>query len=314
MKPVLTIVVPVFNEESCIDQLWSRLLGLQNTLSKFQFEIIFVNDGSTDNTMVFLRQLVATYLNVQVIYFSRNFGHQRAVTAGLDHSNGDIVVVIDADLQDPPELIQEMVTAYEAGNDIVYAKRRMRKGESWFKLVTASLFYRMLNSVSDINISIDSGDFRLMSRSVVNELTKMKETDRFIRGMVNWLGFRSTYVLYDRDARYAGKTKYPLKKMISFAIDGMLSFSNVPLRFASWLGVFTSFTSLVYGLYVVYIKFQGYTVPGYASIMVTMLFLGGVQLLSVGVLGEYVGRIFIQNKQRPLYVIQDHLNAPRKND
>jgi len=307
-KKLVSLVLPIYNEAPCIPQLWERLAQLQTTLNSVDLEFVFVNDGSQDESWSLLKELATQNPNIKLVGFSRNFGHQIAVTAGLDYAKGDAAVVMDADLQDPPELLIQMVAKWEEGFDVVYAQRRARKGESIFKKITANLFYRIINRMSKTPIPRNTGDFRLMSRRVVEALKKMPEKDRFVRGMVSWVGFKQTPLLFDRDPRIAGETKYPFRRMIAFAADAIFSFSNKPLRWATWLGFFTSFLALSYIIIVIILKIIGFTFPGYASIMVAILFLGGVQLITIGILGEYIGRIYNEDKNRPLYVIDSLLN------
>jgi dolichol-phosphate mannosyltransferase len=242
---------------------------------------------------------------VRVLKFSRNFGHQIAITAGIDHARGDAVVVIDADLQDPPEVIPLMVEKWREGFDAVYGVRSKREGETAGKLITASLFYRVLGAIAPIRIPPDAGDFRLMSRRMAEQFRLMREKDRFVRGLVSWLGFRQTGVVYKRDRRFAGTTKYPYRKMIRFALDGIVSFSTAPLRLATWMGYGASLMAFLYLTSVFVQKLLGYTVQGWATIMVALLFLGGVQLICLGIMGEYIGRIFNEIKPRPMYVIEE---------
>ena len=246
---------------------------------------------------------------VRVLKFSRNFGHQIAITAGVDHARGDCVVVIDADLQDPPEVIAAMIDQWRAGFDVVYGVRSERAGESAMKLMTASAYYRLLQRLTNIKIPANVGDFRLMSRRAVDELNQLREKDRFVRGLVSWIGFKQTGVMYSRDKRYAGETKYPYRKMIKFAFDGISSFSTVPLKLATWTGYLAALLAVLYLLSVFIQKLLGYTVEGWATIMVAMLFLGSVQLICLGILGEYLGRIFNEVKPRPMYVIE-HILEP----
>jgi dolichol-phosphate mannosyltransferase len=308
--PTLSVVVPVFNEQEVLPEFHRRLSAVLAGLGGTT-EIVYVDDGSRDGSPRLLRELAgpagAGGPSVRVIRFSRNFGHQIAITAGMDHACGDAVVVIDADLQDPPEVIPRLVESWQGGHDVVYAVRNTRAGESAGKLLTASLFYRLLGSVSHVEIPRNVGDFRLMSRRVVAELRKMREKDRFVRGLVSWVGFRQTGVLYDRDPRRAGETKYPYRKMIRFAWDGIVSFSTAPLKLATWLGYFASVLAFLYLLSVFVQKALGYTVQGWATIMVALLFLGGVQLICLGIMGEYIGRIFHELKPRPMYVVEEVL-------
>jgi glycosyltransferase involved in cell wall biosynthesis len=301
----LSIVVPVFNEAEVIDAFYERTKRVVDSLSFLTHEIIFVDDGSKDASYEKLVSLAALDPHVKVIKLSRNFGHQVAITAGTDSANGDAVVVIDGDLQDPPEVIRDFVEKWREGYEVIYGVRQLRQGETRLKLLTADVFYRTLKSLTKIDIPEAVGDFRLMSRRVVDELNGLRETDRYIRGLVSWIGFKQTGVYYLREKRYAGKTKFPYRKMLQFAWDGITSFSNVPLKFASWVGYLTSCLAFLYLLVVFVEKALGYTVEGWATIMVAMLLLGGVQLICLGILGEYIGRIFNESKQRPLYIIQE---------
>ncbi|MGA7570810.1 MAG: glycosyltransferase family 2 protein, partial [Candidatus Aquilonibacter sp.] len=273
------------------------------------YEIVLVNDGSTDRTLERIRDELARREHIVMVNLSRNFGHQLAASAGMDIAAGDAVILMDGDLQDPPELIAEFVAKWREGYDVVYAVRRTRKGESPFKVFTARLFYRIIKRLTKVSIPVDTGDFRLMSRRVVEALNRSPERHRFLRGMVSWVGYNQIGIAYDRDERHSGITKYPLPKMLRFAIDGITSFSDVPLRFASYLGFISSAVAFLYALIVIGYKLfslnpPGYT-PGWASTIVAVLFLGGVQLISLGILGEYIGRIYDEVKGRPLYLISD---------
>jgi dolichol-phosphate mannosyltransferase len=304
-KALISIVTPVFNEVEVIDLFYDRVRKAMDALDSMACELIFVDDGSTDGSYDKLVALANADADTKIIKFSRNFGHQIAITAGIELAKGDAVVVIDADLQDPPEVIIEFVAKWQEGYDVVYGVRDKRDGESRLKLLTAAAFYRLLHRVIKLDIPVDVGDFRLMSRRVVDSFKELKERDRFVRGLVSWIGFRQTGVHYRRDKRFAGETKFPYRKMIKFALDGITSFSDVPLKMATWLGYFTSLLALVYLCSVFVQKALGETVQGWATIMVGMLFLGGVQLISLGIIGEYVGRIFNEVKQRPLYVVDE---------
>lgn len=303
----LSIVVPVYFEELVIETFYDRLLEALGPLAgEFQLEMVFVNDGSTDRTQEILTTLHQRDPRVKVLQFSRNFGHQIAVTAGLDHATGDIAVVIDADLQDPPEVILSMLAKWREGYQVVYGVRAERKGENAFKLVTAKAFYRILGRLSDVPIPLDTGDFRLMDRTVVEGLRGMREESRYIRGMVSWLGFRQCGVTYSRDPRYAGKTKYTLHKMVRFAFNGITSFSEKPLILAGWLGLIITAGGFIFLAYIIASRIlRPWTVvSGWASLMGVVIFFGGVQLLSLGILGQYVGRIYREVKRRPLYVLE----------
>lgn len=306
---LISIVVPMYYEEKVADECYKRLKKVMND-NEINYEFIFVNDGSKDKTFEILNKIAEEDNNTKIISFSRNFGHQIAVTAGVDKAKGDAVVVIDSDLQDPPELIPKMIDLWNDGYKVVYAKRKKRKGESFFKLFTAGMFYRILDKMTDIDIPLDTGDFRLMDRDVVNVLKTMKENNRFVRGMVSWVGFKQTPIEYERDERFAGETKYPLKKMLKFASDGIISFSAKPLKLMGSLGVFCVSVSLIIFLYALIRKLTNdvNVVSGWASIMTAVTFLGGVQLLSISVLGEYIGRIYDESKGRPLYVIEKEVN------
>lgn len=309
----LSVVVPCFNEEQVLRDTNQRLVAVLERLP-LRFEIIYVDDGSKDLTPEILRGLAALDERVRVISLSRNFGHQMAITAGLEYASGDAVIIIDADLQDPPEVIVEFVERWTNGYDVVYGVRSDREGESLFKLWTAKLFYRAISGLSDTEIPLDTGDFRLMDRRVVNALLSMPERDRFVRGMVSWLGFSRVAVPYRRAARFAGTTKYPLRKMVKFATDGIASFSIVPLRLAAWMGFLASGLS-VCGIVVVLLeRYLGVLglVKGWSSTVIAILFMGGVQLMCLGIIGEYVGRIYGEAKRRPLYIVRERIGFERK--
>ena len=303
-KKLISVVVPVFNETEVIGVFYERMNKVLKSLEFYSYELIFVDDGSKDDSYDKLVKVAKTDPNVKIIKFSRNFGHQIAITAGIDLAKGDAVVVIDADLQDPPETIKLFIEKWQDGYDVVYGVREKREGESKMKLLTAHLFYRILKALTNIEIPLDVGDFRLMSRQAVDRFKQLREKDRYVRGLVSWIGFKQIGVHYARDKRYAGETKYPYKKMIKFALDGITSFSSFPLKVATLLGYITSFFALLYALSVFVQKIVGITVQGWATIMVGMLFLGGVQLICLGIIGEYIGRIFNETKNRPIYVIE----------
>jgi len=307
--PMLSVVVPVFNEGKVIRECHRRLVTVLEGVGA-AFELIFVDDGSVDDSLLLLRDVRERDGRVGIISLSRNFGHQVAITAGIDHARGDAVVVMDADLQDPPELIPEMIRRWHEGADVVYGSRVGRRGESLFKRATASLFYRVIRGLTTVDIPKDTGDFRLMSRRAVQALGGMRERHRFVRGMVPWLGFRQIPVQYERVARYAGETKFPLSKMIRFAADAIFSFSLAPLQIATLLGTAVSIASFLYAGIAVYLQVvTGRAIPGWASLIVAVVFLGGVQLLSLGIIGEYLGRIYDEVKARPLYVVTECLEA-----
>ena len=303
MIPYYSVVIPIYNEEDVILTLHQRLTKVLEKVGE-SYEIIFVNDGSTDTSVRLLLDLRAQDARVKVVNFSRNFGHQIAITAGLDHSSGDAVIVMDGDLQDPPEVIPQLISEWQAGNDIVFAIRESRDGEGLFKRITALGFYRILRRLTTTQIPVDAGDFRLMSRVAVNALKSIRERNRFVRGLVGWIGFRHSSIRYARDRRYAGMTKYPLMRMIRFALNGIFSFSFLPLQLATYLGFAVSLLSFIYLVYAIWLKlFTTRVVQGWASVMVAVLFVGGVQLVSLGIIGEYIGRIHDEVKQRPLYLV-----------
>ncbi|MEM8780280.1 MAG: glycosyltransferase family 2 protein [Cyanobacteria bacterium P01_G01_bin.49] len=303
----LSIIIPCYNEQEVINETHCRLMTVLEKLTH-QFELIYVDDGSQDQTAERLRQLQQTEQRIKVIFLSRNFGHQMAVTAGLDYVRGDAIVLIDADLQDPPEVIEKMIDQWYQGYDVVYGVRTDRQGETPFKLWSAKAFYRIINRLSDVPIPLDTGDFRLMDRRVVEALKMMPERDRFLRGMVSWVGFRQIAVPYKRSPRLAGVSKYPLFKMIRFALDGILSFSLVPLRLTIWAGLFTVALSIIGILYALFVRlFTSSWVPGWTISFIAILFIGGIQLVFLGVIGEYIGRIYREDKRRPLYLVREQL-------
>ena len=301
----LSIIIPIFNEEDNIHLLQDRLTAVAEKMG-ISFELLFVNDGSRDNSIMLIKELVQKDSRIKFIDFSRNFGHQVAVTAGMDAAKGAAVVIIDADLQDPPELISELYAKMKEGFQVVYAKRKQREGESFFKKLTAKLFYRILKKITSINIPVDTGDFRIMDRKVVEVLKAMPEKNKFLRGQIAWIGFKQTFVEYDRNERNAGKTGYTYRKMIRFAMDGITSFSNFPLKVASVLGFVVSGISFVIMMYALYVRFvAGHYVEGWTSLMISILFLGGIQLICVGLIGEYLSRVSDNVRDRPLYVVAD---------
>jgi glycosyltransferase involved in cell wall biosynthesis len=307
-KQLLSVVVPCYNEEEVLHETHRRLVDVLARLEDLDFEVVYVDDGSRDQTPSILRQLQAEDDRVRVLRFSRNFGHQLAVTAGVDHASGDAVVLIDADLQDPPEVILEMVAQWREGYHVAYGVRTDRPGESVFKLWTAKAFYRLMNRMSDTEIPLDTGDFRLMDRRVVGALGSMPERDRFVRGMVSWVGFRQIAVPYQRAPRLAGESKYPLYKMLRFALDGIASFSVAPLRLATWMGFTVSGLALLGIVYALALRlFTSNWITGWTAIFISVLFLGGIQLISLGIIGEYVGRIYGEVKRRPLYLVNERL-------
>jgi len=299
----ISVVIPIFNEQDSITELYDRLRKSIEIVSD-NYEFIFVNDGSVDKSLYMLMELSKKDSKVFYINFSRNFGHQIAVTAGLDHCRGAAIVIIDADLQDPPELIPELYKKYKGGYEVVYAKRAKRKGESWFKLITAKIFYRILERVTTFKIPVDTGDFRLMDKKIVDYLKIMPEQNKFLRGQIAWLGFNQTYVEYNRDGRKYGKTGYPLSKMIKFALDGITSFSDKPLRMVTQAGVaisFLSFIAIVYALFGHFVLKT--TISGWTSLTISTIFFGGIQLISIGIIGLYISRINKNIINRPMYII-----------
>jgi dolichol-phosphate mannosyltransferase len=302
---LLSVVVPCKNEASVLRETHARLISTLRHLA-MSVEIVYIDDGSTDSTFDLLREIRSSDNRVRIVKLSRNFGHQIAITAGLEYASGDAVVLIDADLQDPPEVIPALVEQWRNGFEVVYGLRSQRDGETLFKRWTAKVFYRILNRLSGISIALDTGDFRLMDRKVVNALLQMPEQDRFLRGMVSWLGFRQVAVPYHRAARQAGETKYPLLKMLRFAADGIASFSALPLRIATWMGFSASLVALALILYAICVHLlTDKWVTGWTSLFIAILFVGGAQLICLGIIGEYVARIYGETKRRPLYVIQE---------
>lgn len=311
-KKLLSIIVPMYYEELVAYECYHRIKNVVNGIESMDHEIIFVNDGSKDRTLAILKSIAKGDKCVKIIDFSRNFGHQAAVTAGLFNCNGDAIVIIDADLQDPPEIIPEMISKWEEGHQVIYGKRKIRSGESKFKLLTAKYFYRVLSYMASIEIPKDTGDFRLMDRIVVEAFKEMPEQNRFIRGMVSWIGFDQVPLEYNRDDRFAGETKYPLRKMIKFATDGIVSFSTKPLKLTAIFGIGTIGISILLIIYTVITKIMSDTSMGWASTMCVILFFSGVQLLSLGVIGEYIARIYDESKNRPLYLVKEKINFDNK--
>lgn len=314
--PILSLVLPIYDEEEIIPELDRRLRAFLAEVGSGvgeSWEAIFVNDGSKDRSLSMLKELAAAEPRYKVLSLSRNFGHQMAITAGLDRANGEAVVVMDADLQDPPEVVSQMLAKWREGFDVVFAVRSRRHGETAFKRLTAAVYYRLLRAMlGGAPIPVDAGDFRLMSRPVVLTLRALREQHRFVRGLVWWVGFRQTAIAYERSARLAGGTKYPLRKMLHFAVDGITSFSTVPLRMATWFGVLAGLTAMAGGVWAVWEKLYGkYTVRGWTTIMILVGLGSSAQLLMTGILGEYVGRIYEEVKRRPLYVVDDEINLPR---
>jgi polyisoprenyl-phosphate glycosyltransferase len=310
-RPTLSVVIPVFNEEETIPELDRRLRSFLADLA-VTWEVVFVDDGSRDASPKLLAGLAEQEPRYKVISFSRNFGHQVAITAGMDRAEGEAVVVMDADLQDPPEVVRAMLEKWRAGADIVYAIREKRLGETWFKRITASLFYRTFRAMLGFEVALDAGDFRLMSRQVVLTLRSLREKHRFIRGLVGWIGFRQASVGYTRQERFAGVTKYPLRKMLKFAFDGITSFSTLPLKMATWLGAAAALLAMGLGVWAFWVRIQGVSaVPGWTTIMILVALGSSAQLLVIGILGAYVGRIYEEVQRRPLYLVARETNFDR---
>ncbi|GCE19090.1 glycosyltransferase family 2 protein [Dictyobacter kobayashii] len=310
-QPIYSIVAPVFNEEETLPQFYIRIIQVMETLNE-PFELVLINDGSKDKSYRVMQELHQNDPRVRIIDFSRNFGHQIAISAGLDYAQGKAVVVIDSDLQDPPEVILELIARWKEGAEVVYAQRASRVGETKFKLLTASLFYRLIDRITSVNIPRNVGDFRLMDRAVVDSLIQMREHHRFMRGLSAWVGFRQEAVLYNRQERYAGSTKYPLKKMISFSLDAITSFSHLPLQLATTFGFILAGISLLGILVAVFLRLITGAIVGQASTLILVLFLGGVQLIFLGIIGEYLGRIYDEVRARPLYIVHHALGFSKK--
>jgi len=306
----LSVVVPIYFEEETIPEFYDRIKKVLVTLEpEISHEVIFVNDGSTDRSLLLLKELSKKDKTIRVLNLSRNFGHQLAITAGIDNARGDAVVVIDGDLQDPPEVILEMIGKWKEGYQVVYGVRNKRDGESIFKLVTAKYFYKFMQQLSDVKMPLDAGDFRLMDRQVVNALSEIREENRYIRGLISWIGFKQCGIQYDRDSRYAGETKFNFSKMLRFAFDGITSFSDKPLLISSRMGILITICSFLMMLWLIISKIINpqSSIQGWTSMLVVILFMGGVQLISIGILGEYIGRIYRETKNRPLYIIANKL-------
>ncbi|HWX45869.1 MAG TPA: glycosyltransferase family 2 protein [Solirubrobacteraceae bacterium] len=308
---LLSVVAPVYNEEELVERFVRRACA---AVADYTFELVLVNDGSTDATPELLDRMAAEDPRIRVIHLSRNFGHQAALTAGLEHAVGNVVAMIDADLQDPPELIPTMVARWEAGADVVYAVRKQRVGETAFKLATASWFYKLFDKLAQVDLEPNSGDFRLLDRRALDALLAMTERSRFLRGMTVWVGFTQTAVPYERDARHAGETKYTLRKMLRFSLDAIASFSHLPLQLATYVGLLSAGLAFIAIPVVVGLHFAGSYLPGFGSLTIAILLLGGIQLIALGVIGEYVGRIYDEVKHRPLYIVRDERNRPEERE
>jgi dolichol-phosphate mannosyltransferase len=304
---LLSVVAPVYDEQELIGEFVTRVIA---AVGQHPFELLLVNDGSSDRTPELLDRIAEGDRRVRVIHLSRNFGHQAALTAGLEHARGDVVAMIDADLQDPPELIDEMIAAWSHGSDVVYAVRQQREGETAFKLATASWFYRLFDKLAQVDLEPNSGDFRLLDRRALDALLAMTERSRFLRGMTVWVGFRQTAISYERDARTAGETKYTLRRMLRFSLDAITSFSHLPLQLATYAGIASAGVAFIAIPVVIVLRISGTYLPGFGSITVAILLLGGIQLIALGVIGEYVGRIYDEVKHRPLYIVADERNSP----
>lgn len=301
----ISVVIPTYNEEANIQMLYDRLSAVLDQMS-VQYELIFVNDGSKDKTIELVKGLAEQTSVVKYIDFSRNFGHQVAVTAGLDQCSGEAIVIIDADLQDPPELIADMYQKMSEGYEVVYAKRAKRKGESWLKLWTAGAFYKILGKITSISIPVDTGDFRIIDRKIVEILKQMPERNKFLRGQISWVGFNQTFIEYERQERHAGETGYTYRKMLNFALDGITGFSDLPLRIVTYFGFIVSGFAFFVMIYALYSRFiwKDYE-PGWTSLIISILFIGGIQMIAIGIIGEYLSRMNQNIRKRPLYIIKD---------
>jgi dolichol-phosphate mannosyltransferase len=304
---LLSVVAPVYNEEELVEEFVRRACA---AVADYSFELVLVNDGSADKTPALLDRIAAEDPRVRVVHLSRNFGHQAALTAGLEHAAGDVVAMIDADLQDPPELIPRMIEQWEQGSDVVYAVRRQREGETAFKLATASWFYKLFDKLAQVDLEPNSGDFRLLDRRALDALLSMTERSRFLRGMTVWVGFRQTAVPYERDARAAGETKYTVRKMLRFSLDAIASFSHLPLQLATYAGLLSAGVAFIAIPVIVALHFAGSYLPGFGTITILILLIGGIQLIALGVIGEYIGRIYEEVKHRPLYIVREERNRP----
>lgn len=306
----ISVVIPMYYEEDVANECYNRTKKVLNGLEDYDHEIIFVNDGSKDKTLPILKEIATKDEKAKVISFSRNFGHQAAVTAGLKFVTGDCILIIDSDMQDPPELLVDMLKLWEDGNEVIYAKRKTRKGESKFKLMTAKMFYKVLNDLSDVEIPKDTGDFRLVDRKVVDVINSMPEHNKFLRGLFSWVGFKQKPIEYERQERFAGKTKYPLKKMLKLASDGIISFSTKPLKIIGGIGIVSIFISFILLIYAIlsYIFKWNNLASGWTSLMVAITFFAGVQLVSIWMISEYIARIYDDTKQRPEYIINEKIN------
>jgi dolichol-phosphate mannosyltransferase len=312
-RPTLSVVAPVFNEEETVGAFVDRVAAVLHKIGE-PYEIVLVNDGSRDGSLRAMREAQRRNPRIRIVDFSRNFGHQIAISAGLDYARGQAVVIIDSDLQDPPEVIEEMVDRWRAGAEVVYAQRRHRRGETRFKLLTADAFYRLMRQITSVDIPRNTGDFRLLDRKVVDALVEMREHHRFMRGLSAWVGYRQEAVQYDRHERYAGATKYPLRKMVRFSIDAITSFSTIPLQLATTFGFFLAGISLVGILVAIVLRILTHAIIGQASTLILVLFMGGIQLIFLGILGEYLGRIYDEVRGRPLYLVREVISGTDDED
>lgn len=306
----VSVVIPMYYEEEVANECYNRTKKVLNSLKNYDHEIIFINDGSKDKTLPILKEIASKDENVKVVSLSRNFGHQAAVTAGLKFVTGDCILIIDSDMQDPPELLVDMLKLWEDGNEVIYAKRKTRKGESKFKLMTAKMFYKVLNGLSDVDIPKDTGDFRLVDRKIVDVINSMPEHNKFLRGLFSWVGFKQAPIEYERQERFAGKTKYPLKKMLKLASDGIISFSTKPLKLIGVIGIISIFVSFILLIYAIlsYVFKWNNLASGWTSLMVAITFFAGVQLVSIWMISEYIARIYDDTKKRPEYIIDEKIN------
>lgn len=308
MSKLYSLVIPLYNEEEVIHETIKRVTAVMSN-KEFEYEILFVNDGSKDKTEEIVKGYCKEDSHMKLISLSRNFGHQTAITAGMDHAGGDAIIVMDADLQDPPEVVLKMIDKFNEGYDVVYAIRAKRKGETFFKKFTAKVFYRFLKSMCDVDIPVDTGDFRLISRQVSDVLKSLTERNRYVRGLVSWVGFKQTGIYYEREERFAGETKYPLKKMLKLSVDGITSFSTKPLKLSEWVGSIMAVIGFIYAIVIIIQKIAGTNMQaGWASTIIAILIIGGIQLMMLGIAGEYIARIFDESKNRPLYIVKEKVN------
>ncbi|WP_411348092.1 glycosyltransferase family 2 protein [Paenibacillus sp. WLX2291] len=309
MKKLITILIPAYNEEDVLTHLYDRLKLVTHEISKYDYEFLFINDGSKDRTIEIIKELREIDTRISIIDLSRNFGKEVAMMAGFDYARGDAIIIIDADLQDPPELIPQMIKFWEDGYDDVFARRNSRQGETWFKKWTSATFYKVLQKVTRVPLQQDTGDFRLLDRRCIEALKQLRETQRYTKGMFSWIGFNKKEIRFDRDARFAGETKWNYFKLFDLAIEGITSFTITPLRLSAASGIIISACAFIYMIWII-IKtlIYGNPVEGYPSLMTVMLFIGGIQLISLGIIGEYLGRVFNETKRRPLYFVNQYNN------